>query len=138
MQQRSSRCWFGGGEIVLINRNYRAPNRCAVRFLDCNHFSRFGEIAICCLLIGFTLPLMAIIALLLKLEGTGPVLARQKRLDKDGKEIALLRFRTEPQHGYADRTALGETLYNTRLDELPKLFNVVRGEMSLGRFLTLD
>jgi lipopolysaccharide/colanic/teichoic acid biosynthesis glycosyltransferase len=126
----------------LINGNYRAPNRCSVRsFLDC-HISRFGELAICCLLIGFTLPLMAIIALLLKWEASGPVLARQKRLDKDGKQIALLRFRTELDDrrlgGYADRTRLGEMLHTTRLDELPKLFNVLRREMSLSQFLRLD
>jgi lipopolysaccharide/colanic/teichoic acid biosynthesis glycosyltransferase len=88
-------------------------------------------------------PLLAVAALAVKLEGRGPVLFRQTRVGKDGVDFELLKLRTmvvgaESQGaGYAvDRgdpriTRVGRFLRRTSVDELPQLWNVVRGEMSL-------
>jgi lipopolysaccharide/colanic/teichoic acid biosynthesis glycosyltransferase len=88
-------------------------------------------------------PMLALAALAVKLEDRGPVLFRQTRVGKDGVDFELLKLRTmvvgaESQGaGYAvDRgdpriTRVGRALRRTSVDELPQLWNVVRGEMSL-------
>ena len=88
-------------------------------------------------------PVLALAALAVKLEDRGPVLFRQVRVGKDGADFELLKLRTmivgaESQGaGFAvDRgdsriTRIGRFLRRTSVDELPQLWNVVRGEMSL-------
>ena len=88
-------------------------------------------------------PVLALAALAVKLEDGGPVLFRQTRVGKGGADFELLKLRTmivgaESQGaGYAvDRgdpriTRVGRILRRTSVDELPQLWNVVRGEMSL-------
>ncbi len=87
-------------------------------------------------------PLMLMIALLVKLSSKGPVFFRQKRLSWNGKEFDILKFRTmnvsedgrDNIWGNAykkEMTALGRFLRKTSLDELPQLFNVLKGEMSI-------
>jgi putative colanic acid biosynthesis UDP-glucose lipid carrier transferase len=87
-------------------------------------------------------PLLLLIALLILLGDGRPVLYRQRRLGVDGEGIEVLKFRTmKKQAGEAafrqatqddDRvTAIGRFLRKTSLDELPQIFNVLRGEMSL-------
>ena len=88
-------------------------------------------------------PLMALIALGVKLTSSGPVLYRQERMGLDGNRFQMLKFRTmvddaEKATGpvwAADRdvrvTGLGYWLRRTSLDELPQLLNVLRGDMSL-------
>jgi exopolysaccharide biosynthesis polyprenyl glycosylphosphotransferase len=103
------------------------------------------------------LPLMVSLALAVKLSSPGPVLFRQRRLGRDGRDFEILKFRSMriDDHGVvpagsptplvavpADvapggvegtdrRTALGTLMRRTSLDELPQLLNVLRGEMSL-------
>jgi len=86
---------------------------------------------------------MAIIAIAIKLGSPGPVLYRQRRMGLDGREFVMLKFRTmrvdaEVQTGPVwatpddpRRTRLGRFLRRLSLDELPQLFNVLKGEMSL-------
>jgi Undecaprenyl-phosphate glucose phosphotransferase len=88
-------------------------------------------------------PLMAVIALGIKLTSHGPVIYRQERMGLDGKRFLLLKFRTMiedaekvtgPIWAKADDprvTGLGKWLRRTSLDELPQLINVLKGEMSL-------
>ncbi len=101
----------------------------------------FDLVAALLLLILFA-PLMLCIALLLKITSRGPIFYRQRRVSLDGTEFAILKFRTMyvdaeqggPQMTKAgdDRvTALGRFLRKLSLDELPQLFNVLRGEMSI-------
>ena len=88
-------------------------------------------------------PVLALAALAVKLDDRGPILFRQVRVGKDGADFELLKLRTmivgaESQGaGFAvDRgdsriTRIGRLLRRTSVDELPQLWNVVRGEMSL-------
>ena len=93
--------------------------------------------------LALTSPLLAASALAIKLEDGGPVLYRQTRVGKDGRDFELLKLRTmvvgaEKQGaGYAVDagdsriTRVGRLLRRASIDELPQLWNVLRGEMSL-------
>lgn len=89
------------------------------------------------------LPLMGLIALIVKLDSPGPALFRQRRHGFNQEEIVVWKFRTM-KHASADATAsrqvthdddritrVGRFLRSTSLDELPQLLNVLKGEMSL-------
>jgi len=87
-------------------------------------------------------PLMLITAVVVKLTSRGPVLYRQERMGMDGAVFPILKFRTMrvgseqagPRMATAGddrRTPVGALLRRTSLDELPQLFNVLRGDMSL-------
>jgi exopolysaccharide biosynthesis polyprenyl glycosylphosphotransferase len=90
-------------------------------------------------LLALTSPLMLIIALLL--APTGPVLFRQRRIGLDGALFTVLKFRTmrpqparttiQAQRADERITRLGAILRRLSLDELPQIFNVLRGDMSL-------
>jgi lipopolysaccharide/colanic/teichoic acid biosynthesis glycosyltransferase len=87
-------------------------------------------------------PLCAVIAILIKLDGTGPVLFVQKRMGRGSRPFDLYKFRTmvpeAPEQGRLITTAndrritkIGRILRKIKVDELPQLWNVLRGDMSL-------
>ena len=84
---------------------------------------------------------MVVIALLIRLDSPGPAIFKQERLGKDGKPFVMLKFRSMimdaeihgPQWAEKDDdrcTRLGRILRNTRMDELPQLWNILKGDMS--------
>ncbi len=88
-------------------------------------------------------PVLAVAALAIKLEDRGPVLFRQTRVGKDGADFELLKLRTmvvgaetmgaglSVNRGDPRITRTGRLIRKLSLDELPQLWNVVRGEMSV-------
>ncbi|KVC43580.1 undecaprenyl-phosphate glucose phosphotransferase [Burkholderia diffusa] len=89
------------------------------------------------------LPLLAVLAIAVKLSSPGPVLFRQRRKGADGREFHILKFRTMRVHraqpgvvrqasrNDARITPVGAFLRRTSLDELPQFFNVLFGQMSV-------
>jgi putative colanic acid biosynthesis UDP-glucose lipid carrier transferase len=102
---------------------------------------RLQDVALSVLLLAVCALPMALIAIAIKLSSRGPVLFRQRRHGLDGKEFTIWKFRTMdeghdvpgPQASREDprTTPLGRFLRRTSLDELPQLFNVLQGRMSL-------
>lgn len=78
-------------------------------------------------------PLFAVIALLLALDGSGPVLERRTGYRRDGRAVVRLTFRVPGgPPGFGARTTwLGTLLWVTRLDELPLLISVLKGDLTL-------
>lgn len=114
---------------------------------------RFFDVGVAVLGIAVFGPLMALIALLIKLESPGPVFFVQKRVGKDGKPFPMIKFRSmrvaaedeqtvpevediesfkfRPPNFEKRTTVIGRTLRACSLDELANLLNVVRGDMHL-------
>jgi len=114
---------------------------------------RAFDLAVTLLLLPFALPVMGVIALLIRLDSPGPVFYRAQRVGENGRMFRMLKFRTMVQgadqwqdqvavrdaegrilHKRPDDprvTRVGRFLRRSSLDELPQLFNVLRGEMSL-------
>jgi len=106
-------------------------------------FKRMFDLMLGTLILIAVTPIMMIISLLIKLTSEGPILYRQERMGMDGRFFQMLKFRTmrmdaEKETGPiwakendSRRTKIGAFLRKTSLDELPQLFNVLKGDMSL-------
>ncbi|MDX6480753.1 MAG: hypothetical protein QOG85_1263 [Gaiellaceae bacterium] len=105
--------------------------------------NRAADVAIAGIALVAASPLLAVAALAIKLEDGGPILYRQTRVGKDGVDFELLKLRTmvvnaenmgaglAVNEGDSRITRTGRILRKLSLDELPQLWNVVRGEMSV-------
>jgi exopolysaccharide biosynthesis polyprenyl glycosylphosphotransferase len=115
---------------------------------------RAFDLTLTLLMMPFVLPIMGVIALAIKLDSPGPILFQQVRVGENGKLFGMLKFRSMVQDADKMRhvieevdengrihqrknkpdprvTRVGRFLRKTSLDELPQLFNVLKGEMSL-------
>jgi lipopolysaccharide/colanic/teichoic acid biosynthesis glycosyltransferase len=105
--------------------------------------NRAADIALAGVGLVLTSPLLAAAAIAIKLEDRGPVLFRQRRVGEGGEDFELLKLRSmvvdAERHGAGfavDRgdariTRVGRFLRRTSIDELPQLWNIVRGDMSV-------
>ena len=101
---------------------------------------RLFDIAVSLVILIILSPILLILALLVKIESTGPVVFKQKRLGKDGKEFYIYKFRTmvvgaEKDGVYSDDndprvTKVGNILRKTSADELLQAVNILKGDMS--------
>jgi lipopolysaccharide/colanic/teichoic acid biosynthesis glycosyltransferase len=125
----------------------RAPTR---RYLA---GKRALDLVVCTLLLVIAIPVIAVCALAIRLDTPGPVMIAQLRTGRDGRRFRMLKLRTmlanaeelKPQFAHLSVvpppdfkipndpriTRVGRFLRATSLDELPQLFNVLRGDMSL-------
>jgi len=117
----------GGCAVVTVGDRSVAAKRC------------FDAVVAATLLAGLS-PLILAVAIAIKLDSRGPVLYRAKRVGRGGSELQMLKFRK--MHSAAEGSALtlacderftriGRWLARSKIDEIPQLWNVLRGEMSL-------
>jgi lipopolysaccharide/colanic/teichoic acid biosynthesis glycosyltransferase len=99
--------------------------------------TRLADVVIGSAILALLLPLMIIVFVLMKLESPGPVLAKCPCIEQGGRRFQILRFRTLMHDAdntapiWARKTQVGQFLRHTRIEDLPQLINVIRGEMSL-------
>ena len=127
---RLTEAWFLGGEGFAETRVHAVVKRAL-------------DIVASLLLLVLTFPLMLLVALAITFDSPGTVLYRQRRVGLHGAVFTLLKFRSmraDAEPGGTPRwaapgddrvTAVGRFIRATRIDELPQLVNVLRGEMSL-------
>lgn len=124
-------------ERVLTIEIQRAPLSAAERLVK-----RTMDIVVASVALVPLLPIFVLTAIAIKLDSAGPVIFRQRRKGFNGKEFVMLKFRTMrvledgPVVVQATRedprvTSIGRLLRAASIDELPQLFNVLKGEMSL-------
>lgn len=105
-------------------------------------FKRFFDIIVSFFGILFLFLIMVIIGIIIKCDSKGPILFKQKRLGKKKKQFTVLKFRTMCDHAYEKGgiatsesdsriTKVGKVLRRTSLDEIPQLFNIFVGQMSV-------
>ena len=122
-----------GGDYILPARAARVPRvQAAVK--------RTVDVAVSGTVLLVTLPLIALIALLIRAESRGPIFYRAARVGRDGRDLRMLKFR-KMHHNASGApltmaedtrfTRIGGLLARTKIDELPQLWHVLRGEMSL-------
>jgi Undecaprenyl-phosphate glucose phosphotransferase len=128
--------WFARKPAQTIELQ-RAPLSEAQRFVK-----RVIDVVTASVVLMFFLPIMTLTAIAIKLNSPGPVIFRQVRKGFNGKHFVILKFRTMTvQENGSDVvqatrddsrvTAIGRLLRSTSIDELPQLWNVLRGDMSL-------
>lgn len=105
-------------------------------------FKQTADFFFAALLIVIFSPALLLLSAIIKLDSKGPVLFKQKRIGKSNIEFDIYKFRTMrtdtpkdvPTHMFSDAesyiTAIGKFLRKSSLDELPQLFNIIKGEMS--------
>ena len=106
-----------------------------------NHIKRLFDVILSVLAIIVLSWLYLIIAILIKCTSKGPVLFKQDRIGKDGKVYQIYKFRSmkvgaERSGVYSDKkdprvTGVGRFIRATSIDELPQLFNILKGDMAL-------
>ena len=102
---------------------------------------RIFDIIVASLLVVILSPILLLLSILIKIDSPGPVMFRQVRVTTYGKPFRIFKFRTIVNNAYkigtqvttkgdSRVTRMGKMLRGCRLDELPQLFNVLKGEMS--------
>ncbi len=136
--------------VLSIKNNLRDPFNIFIK--------RLFDIGICIILLPLILPLMALIFILIRLDSPGRAIFTQERIGRKGRKIKVYKFRTmyinsdeilnryleeNPQakieweryfklKGFDPRvTRIGRFLRKTSLDEIPQIFNVIKGDMSI-------
>lgn len=150
--------YFAGSSVSLIDtsRQVRSNVQQNVTYIDVQSrqserispwsrsaAKRIFDLACVTCSLPISLPILLGIGFAVRVTSRGPVLFRQKRMGRNGREFTIYKFRTMPVHdktsdrpavttqGNQEFTSVGPLLRRFKLDELPNLFNVLRGDMSL-------
>jgi len=122
------------GEVAVVGRTHEARLEIVLR--------RSLDVMISLVLLLLTLPLLLVTTLAIKLDSPGPVFYRQERVGKNGRVFMLLKFRSmkiDAEAGGTPRwatrhdqrvTQVGRFIRLTRIDEIPQVLNVLRGDMA--------
>jgi lipopolysaccharide/colanic/teichoic acid biosynthesis glycosyltransferase len=129
---------FGGPMVGARSRTSRSISRLAS--LADAFVIRLVDTMVALTLLVLLLPVIIALAIAIKVDSPGPVLYRSRRAGAGGREFQMLKFRKMPRDASGPPltapqderfTRLGRLLAKTKLDEVPQLWNVIRGHMSL-------
>lgn len=135
---------------AVVLRQFRLRSVCGVPLIDLSiqaatpylRFKRMTDIGVCALALVLAAPVMAAVAIAIRRGSPGPVFFRQERLGRHGRPFNMLKFRSMVSTPTSDGpvrarkrdprvTPVGRFLRKYKLDELPQLINVLKGDMSL-------
>ena len=122
-----------------IRKDGRSENFDAVEPGQSNRWlARAFDVLVAVAGLTFFAPVLLVIAIALRLDSRGPVFVREVQRGQNDEEIYALRFRLVSTGPNGDRSSpgltwIGAVLRGSGIDELPQLFNVLRGEMSIAR-----
>ena len=140
--------FFAGG-AMLTDQTEAAPSNQPVAGISAVNYQqgygtgfadrrggRVADLVLASTLVLFTLPVAALVCLAIKLESSGPVFSRELLLRADGRPFQALKFRTrlhlsDVLYGEPAPTRVGQLLNWTRIDDLPQLINVLRGDIAI-------
>lgn len=144
---------YQGRQVNYAIRMSMLKNMWALRSFFTSHSKRAFDLVVSLLMVPFLLPVFLIVALLIKRDSDGPVIFRQRRVGKYCKTFDCYKFRSMYQDAEQRKaelahlneakgvvfkikddprvTRVGRILRKTSLDELPQIFNVIQGNMSL-------
>lgn len=128
--------------VSVINESWFLENLAEFNKLGFETFKRILDVIAAVLLGAIAILLSPFIAIAIKLDSEGAIFFRQRRTGKGGSEFDLIKFRTMRQDAEAQGaqwatekdsriTRVGGFMRKTRIDELPQVWNVIKGEMSL-------
>ncbi|MBI5045398.1 MAG: sugar transferase [Candidatus Niyogibacteria bacterium] len=132
---------FGKVPVSLITESWFLENLMELNKGAFETIKRWSDIILAIVLGTATIIITPLIALLIKIDSRGPVFYSQKRIGKDGKIFEIIKFRSMVQNAEQGEakwamekdgrvTKFGGILRKTRIDELPQLWNVLKGELS--------
>ena len=118
-------------------RQHQTVHRIVPRQSMMQRVMRFGDVVLACLLLAATLPLMMLVAIAIKLQSRGAILDQETR-SEGSRRYCILKFCTTeyaphliPPPWTQRPTQIGRFLRHTRIEALPQLINVMRGDMSI-------
>lgn len=132
----------GGTEICLFDTPLLLVRGAGLTFVQ-RFMKRTMDIIICLVAMIVALPVMLVVALAIKLDDHGPVFYKQERVTLDGRVFKILKFRSMIVNAEKDGksqpatdndpriTKVGRIIRATRLDELPQILNILKGDMSI-------
>jgi lipopolysaccharide/colanic/teichoic acid biosynthesis glycosyltransferase len=126
------------GKLVIFN-GFRDGNRSRVtRWTVCNKMRRIADVVIAGAMLAAALPLIFLVALAIRFESPGPILDRISCVGQGGRRFQMLKFRTTVHDPERTRpiwacqpTRIGKFLRDSRIECLPQLINVLRGQISI-------
>ena len=128
---------------IRIKNKIKIREQEGKNYMYAKYIKRVLDLILSLMALIILMPLMIIIAILIKIDSKGPVFFLQERLGKDGKVFKIIKFRTmvknAEQMGSGIKTSeedsritkIGNFLRKTSLDEIPQFINVLKGDMSL-------
>lgn len=120
---------FGKIPVSIIGHGWFLKNITTDTHVMYDGVKRVFDIVVAAMIGLITLPLYPFICLAIKLQDGGPIFFMQDRVGQDNKKIHILKFRTMSDP--VTVTRVGNILRKTRLDELPQILNVIKGDLSL-------
>ena len=122
---------------LIVARGRSAARGGSELMLWSEHVHRALDFAVAAMGVILLAPIFLIISIAIKLDSDGPIFVREPILGYGNRRIHLFKFRFVSTRGRGDTPSLpmriGQALSETGIDELPQLFNVLRGELSINR-----